>query len=159
MQFDASAISERALQLVSMNSGCRDWGTTMQLSPELVALLRGPSTAYVATLMPDGSPQLSQVWIDTDGRHVIFNTPNEFQKAKNLRRDPRIAVTVSDPAQPRNYFAVRGRVISMTTAGGAEHIEQLAQRYLGSAYPWFNGRDQVRLIVTVHVERIHQQGG
>ncbi|TPG37485.1 PPOX class F420-dependent oxidoreductase [Mycolicibacterium hodleri] len=131
----------------------------MELPPVLVELMKQPSTAYIATLMPDGSPQLSQTWIDTDGRHVIFNTPEEFQKARNLRRDHRIAVTVSDPAEPSRYFAVRGRVTSMTREGGAEHIETLSQRYLGAPYPWYGGRDQVRIIVTIEADRIHTQGG
>ena len=79
----------------------------MELPQELIDLMKQPSTAYIATLMPDGSPQLSQTWIDTDGQYVIFNTPEEFQKARNLRRDPRIAITVSDPAEPSRYYAVQ----------------------------------------------------
>jgi len=131
----------------------------MELPRELIVLMKQPSTAYIATLMPDGSPQLSQTWIDTDGQYVIFNTPEEFQKARNLRRDPRIAITVSDPAEPSRYYAVRGRVISMTRKGGADHIETLAQRYLGGPYPWYGGRDQIRIIVTIQADRIHAQGG
>lgn len=131
----------------------------MELPQELVALMQRPSTAYVATLMPDGSPQLSQTWVDTDGEHVIINTPEAFQKARNLRRDPRIAVSVSDPANPTRYFAIRGRVVDMTTEGGTEHIEKLSQRYFGTPYPWYGGRDQVRMIVTIAVDRVHAQGG
>ncbi len=131
----------------------------MELPQELVELMNRPSTAYVTTLMPDGSPQLSQTWVDTDGEHVIINTPEEFQKVRNLRRDPRIAVSVADPANPTRYFAIRGRVVDMTTVGGVEHIEKLSQRYLGIPYPWYGGRDQVRVIVTIAAERIHAQGG
>lgn len=131
----------------------------MELPHELVELMNRPSTAYVATLMPDGAPQLTQTWIDTDGEHLIINTPREFQKFKNLQRDPRIAVTVSDAEDPSRYFAVRGRVTSMTTDAAAEHIEKLSQRYFGGPYPWFGGRDQVRVIVTVEADRIHSQGG
>ena len=130
----------------------------MNLPPELLALLRLPSTCYVATTMPDGSPQLTQTWVDTDGQNVLVNTVQGFQKARNLERDPRIAVTVSSPDNPSRYFAVRGRVTSATTDGAAEHIEALAQRYLGAPYPWYGGRDQSRLLLTIRPEKIHAMG-
>ena len=130
----------------------------MDLPPDLLALLRRPSTCYLATTMPDGSPQLTQTWVDTDGTHVVINTVQGFQKARNVERDPRVAVTVSDPANPSRYYAVRGRVVRATTEGGAEHIDALAQRYLGTPYPWYGGRDQVRLVLTIEADRIHAMG-
>jgi len=130
----------------------------MELPDELVALLRAPSTCYVATTMPDGSPQMTQTWADTDGRNVLINTVQGFQKLRNIDRDPRVAVSVSDPTAPSRYFAVRGRVVDVTTEGGAEHIEVLAQRYLGRPYPWYGGRDQIRVIVTIAADRIHSMG-
>jgi PPOX class probable F420-dependent enzyme len=130
----------------------------MDLPDALLDLLRRPSTCYVATTMPDGSPQLTQTWVDTDGRHVLINTVQGFQKVRNVGRDPRIALTVADPANPSRYFAVRGSVVGTTTEGGAEHIEALARRYLGGPYPWFGGRDQVRVILTVAADRIHAVG-
>ena len=102
------------------------------MSDELVALLRAPSTCYITTLMPDGSPQLTQTWVDTDGTHILINTVVGFQKLRNVERDPRVAVAVSDPANPVRYSTVRGRVISHPTEGAAEHIEALAQKYLGA---------------------------
>jgi PPOX class probable F420-dependent enzyme len=130
----------------------------MELPAELIALLRQPSGCFVATTMPDGSPQLTQTWVDTDGEHILINTVQGFQKAKNVERDPRVAVSVSDPANPSRYFAVRGRVVAATTEGGAENIEALTQRYLGGPYPWFGGRDQVRLILTISADKIHAVG-
>jgi len=130
----------------------------MELPDELVALLRAPSTCYVATTMPDGSPQMTQTWADTDGRNVLINTVQGFQKLRNIERDPRVAVSISDPSAPSRYFAVRGHVVDVTTEGGAEHIEALAQRYLGGPYPWFGGRDQIRVIVTIAADRIHSMG-
>jgi PPOX class probable F420-dependent enzyme len=130
----------------------------MELPDELVALLRAPSTCYVATTMPDGSPQMTQTWADTDGRNILINTVQGFQKLRNIDRDPRVAVSVSDPSAPSRYFAVRGHVVDVTTEGGAEHIEALAQRYLGGPYPWFGGRDQIRVIVTIAADRIHSMG-
>ena len=130
----------------------------MNLPPELLALLRLPSICYVATTMPDGSPQLTQTWVDTDGENILVNTVEGFQKARNVERDPRVAVTVSDPAHPSRYFAVRGRVFSASTEGAAEHIEALAQRYIGGPYPWFGGRDQSRLLLRIRPEKIHSMG-
>jgi len=130
----------------------------MDLPGDLLTLLRLPSTCYVATTMPDGSPQLTQTWVDTDGEQILVNTVQGFQKARNVERDPRVAVTVSDPANPSRYFAVRGRVTRATTDGAAEHIETLAQRYLGTPYPWFGGRDQVRLLLGITADRVHGMG-
>ncbi|MGZ4508644.1 MAG: TIGR03618 family F420-dependent PPOX class oxidoreductase [Blastococcus sp.] len=130
----------------------------MELPDDLVALLRAPSTCYVATTMPDGSPQMTQTWADTDGRNVLINTVQGYQKLRNIDRDPPVAVSVCDPTEPSRYFAVRGRVVDVTTEGGAEHIEALAQRYLGGPYPWYGGRDQVRVIVMIAADRIHAMG-
>ena len=69
-----------------------------------------------------------------------------------------MALSISDPANPSRYHAVRGQVVNVTTVGGAEQIEALAQRYLGGPYPWYGGRDQVRLILTISAEKIHTMG-
>jgi PPOX class probable F420-dependent enzyme len=130
----------------------------MDLPENLLSLLRGKATCYIATTMPDGSPQLTQTWVDTDGSHVLVNTVAGFQKVRNVERDPRVAVTVSDPENPSRYIAARGRVVSTTTEGGAEHIEALSQRYLGGPYAWYGGRDQVRVILRIEVDRIHSMG-
>ncbi len=130
----------------------------MNLPPELVELLRQPSPCYVATLMPDGSPQLTQTWVDTDGENVLINTVQGFQKDKNVTRDPRVSLNVSDPANPFRYYEIRGRVIGSTSEGGAEHIEALAQRYLGGPYPWFGGRDQTRIILTIEADKVNNVG-
>ena len=123
------------------------------LSDELLELLRAPSTCYLTTLMPDGSPQLTQTWVDTDGEHILINTVVGFQKLRNVERDARVAVAVSDPARPARYVTVRGRVVASTTDGAVDQIEALARKYLGGPYPWYGGRDQTR------VDRIHAMGG
>jgi PPOX class probable F420-dependent enzyme len=131
---------------------------SMDLPAELLILLRQASPCFVATTMPDGSPQLTQTWVDTDGEHILINTVQGFQKVRNLERDPRVAVAVADPASPARYFQVRGEVVEITAEGGAEHIEELAQRYLGRPYPWFGGRDQVRLVVKIRPDKIGAMG-
>jgi PPOX class probable F420-dependent enzyme len=126
----------------------------MNLPEGLIALLRQPSLCFLATVMPDGSPQVTQTWVDTDGEHVVINSVRDHQKVKNVARDPRVAVNVCDVASPSRYYAIRGRVIGITAGGGAEHIEALARRYLGTPYPWYGGRDQVRVILTIEAARI-----
>ena len=126
----------------------------MNLPGGLLALLRQPSPCFLATLMPDGSPQLTQTWVDTDGEHILINSVAGFQKIRNIERDPRVALTVSDPENPVRYFAVRGRVLNVTADGAADHIEELAQRYLGGPYPWYGGRGQQRLLITIAADKI-----
>jgi PPOX class probable F420-dependent enzyme len=126
----------------------------VKLTDPLLELLRAPSTCYLATTMPDGSPQVTQTWVDTDGEHVIINTVQGYQKVRNIERDPRVALTVSDAEHPTRYLQVRGSVIGMTTEGGAEHIDKLSQKYTGKPYPWYGGREQVRVILTIEDRKI-----
>ncbi|WP_433061566.1 PPOX class F420-dependent oxidoreductase [Dactylosporangium sp. CS-033363] len=126
----------------------------MDLPDGLRDLLERNSLCYLTTLMPDGSPQITQTWADTDGKHVLINTVRGHQKVRNIERDARVAVAIGDPDEPRRYFQVRGRVTAVTEDGAAEHIEVLAQRYLGAPYPWYGGRDQVRLLLTIEPEHI-----
>jgi PPOX class probable F420-dependent enzyme len=130
----------------------------MNLPAGLLSLLGQPSPCFLATSMPDGSPQLTQTWVDTDGEHILINSVAGFQKIRNVERDPRVALTVSDPQNPARYFAVRGRVLNVTADGAADHIEKLAQRYLGGPYPWFGGRDQTRLLITIDAHKISGMG-
>lgn len=130
----------------------------MELTEPVLELLRAKSTCYIATIMPDGSPQLTQTWVDTDGEHVIINTVEGFQKVRNIERDPRVALTISSPENPSRYVQIRGRVINATTEGGAEHIEKLAQKYFGGPYPWYGGREQVRVILTIEAHKISGEG-
>jgi PPOX class probable F420-dependent enzyme len=130
----------------------------VDLPEDLIDLLHQPSPCFLATLMPDGSPQMTETWVDTDGAHVIINTVQGSQKVRNIERDPRVAVSVSDPSSASRYYAVRGRVVNVTTEGGAEHIETLAQRYLGGPYPWYGGRDQIRVILSITADKIHGMG-
>ncbi|HEY1697261.1 MAG TPA: PPOX class F420-dependent oxidoreductase [Polyangiaceae bacterium] len=127
----------------------------MRLPEGFLDLLRKPSPCFVTTLMPDGSPQTTMTWVDTDGENVVVNTVETHLKVKNVRRDPRVSVAVSDPADPSAYYAIRGRVVKMTTEGGAEHIDRLSQKYVGKPYAWYGGRDQVRVILTIEADTIH----
>jgi PPOX class probable F420-dependent enzyme len=130
----------------------------VRLSEDVVALLRQPSPCYLATSMPDGSPQVTQVWVDTDGEHVLINSVQGHVKVSNIERDPRVAVVVSDPENPSRYVQVRGRVREVTSEGAVDHIEMLAQKYLGTPYPWYGSRDQMRVGIVIEPERTSSMG-
>jgi PPOX class probable F420-dependent enzyme len=130
----------------------------LELSEELLALLRRLSMCYLATSMADGSPQVTQTWVDTDGEQVLINSVQGHVKTRNIERDPRVAVAISDPDNPSRYFQVRGRVVDVTTDGAVDHVETLAQRYLGGPYPWYGGRDQMRVIFVIKPEKISSMG-
>ena len=130
----------------------------IKLSEDLLALLRQPSTCYLATVMADGSPQITQTWVDTDGEHVIINSVQGYVKIKNISRDPRVAVAISAPDNPTRYFQVRGRVVNVTTDGAVDHIEMLSQKYSGAPYPWYGGRNQVRVIIVIEPEKVTGMG-
>jgi len=108
--------------------------------------------------MADGSPQVTQVWVHTDGEHLVINSVQGYVKVRNIERDPRVAVAIADPDDPSHYYQVRGRVVEITADGGADHIEMLSQKYSGTPYPWYGGRDQVRVIITVEAESISGMG-
>ena len=104
--------------------------------------------------MPDGSPQLTQTWVTTDGEHIVVNIVDGMQKARNIARDARVAVNVVDPDEVFRYYAVRGRVVDVTTEGGAESIDEISQKYLGTPYPNFTGQPETRLVVTIEADTI-----
>ncbi|MEU7479805.1 PPOX class F420-dependent oxidoreductase [Lentzea sp. NPDC042327] len=129
--------------------------TMTALPADLIAVLDAKAICFVTTLMPDGSPQISQTWVGTDGDHVLINTVDTHQKTRNLRRDPRIAIGIADPAAPSRYWALRGSVVDITADGAREHIDELSQKYLGRPYPGFGGGEQQRVVLTVKVDRMH----
>ena len=117
-------------------------------------IIDAPNFASVATLMPDGSPQVSTIWIDRDGDEILFNTAEGRVKTENLRRDGRVAISVFDQADHDEQVIVRGTVVDMTTDGADEHIDFLAKKYLGAeTYPFRDPTEQ-RVIVRVRPEHI-----
>lgn len=102
----------------------------------LADLFNKKSFAHLATLMPDGRPQVTPVWIEFDGQHVLFNTAVGRQKDRNLVRDGRVALSITDPENPYRYVEVRGRVAERTEVGADAHIEHMSQKYLGTPYPY-----------------------
>lgn len=114
--------------------------------------------AGLATLMPNGSPQVTPVWIDYDGENVVFNTAVGRQKDKNLQADGRVSLSLSDPDNPYRYLEVRGSVVERTTEGADDHINKMAKKYLGKdVYP-FRQPGEVRVIYKIKPERTSSMG-
>jgi PPOX class probable F420-dependent enzyme len=128
------------------------------ISPGFHKLLQEPAFCQLATLMPDGSPQNTQVWVDTDGEHILINTAQGRQKERNVQRDPRVAVNVVDPTNAWRIGMVRGRVVEVTTDGADELIDQLAKKYLNEeSYP-FRRPEEVRVTLKILPDKINEIG-
>lgn len=96
-----------------------------------------PAFGVLATLMPDGQPQVTPVWVDLQDGHVIVNSAKGRQKDKNIGRDPRVTITVIDPQNPYRYVEIRGRVAETTQKDADRHIDKMAKKYLGKdKYPF-----------------------
>ena len=125
-----------------------------ELTAGMQKLLKEKAYCQIATVMPDGSPQLTETWVDTDGEHILINTAEGRQKTRNVRRDPRVAVQVIDPATDHRIFSVRGRVVEVTTDGADAMIDQLAKKYLGvDSYP-NRQSGEVRVILKIQPEKV-----
>ncbi|MEV7190735.1 PPOX class F420-dependent oxidoreductase [Streptomyces sp. NPDC093510] len=126
------------------------------LSDDLKALLDTPVFIHVATIQPDGSPQVSPVWVKRDGDEVLFSTTLGRRKEKNLRRDPRVTVLVQPFDAPYTYAEIRGTA-EMTTEGGQELIDELSVKYTGKKYADFNPSskdDSQRVVVRVRARKV-----
>jgi PPOX class probable F420-dependent enzyme len=114
--------------------------------------------ASLATLMPDGSPQVTPVWVDLEGDLVLVNTARGRQKDKNMRRDPRVAMAIIDPENPYRYLEIRGRVAEITEEGADAHIDKMAKKYLGAdKYP-YRQPSETRVIFKIQPERVNTMG-
>ncbi|HEY0450101.1 PPOX class F420-dependent oxidoreductase [Actinophytocola sp.] len=121
---------------------------TKKLTPEDLALLSEPQIANVATVMSDGTPQVTPVWIDTDGEAVLFNTAKGRVKHRNLVRNPKVAISVVDKADPYRTLVLRGTA-EFVDEGADAHADALAKKYLGvDRYPGHNDTEQ-RVIVRI----------
>ena len=130
-----------------------------RISAGAVQLLKEPQIAQLATVMADGSPQVTPVWVDVedDGTHILINTAEGRLKTRNSGREPRVAVSVVDKANPYRYAIVRGRVVERRQEGAREHIDTMAQKYLGEqTYPWYGGEQ--RVILRIRPEHVLEQG-
>jgi len=116
-------------------------------------ILRGRRNAYLATVMPDGSPQLTPVWVDEDGEDVVVNTPEGTVKLANMRRDARVAITIEAEEDRYRVLSIRGRVVEIESGSHVdEHIDRLSLRHDG--VPWEFSDGETRLRVRIRPERM-----
>jgi len=122
-----------------------------KMSEGVKKLFRDANFAHLATIMPDGSPQVTPVWVDLDGDRIRVNTAEGRVKPRNVRRDPRVAISVTPPSGYPSAV-VRGRVVDITHAGADAHIDALAKKYLGQdTYPFRQPSEQrVILVIEPH---------
>lgn len=114
--------------------------------------------ASLGTIMPDGHPQVTPVWVDYDGTHVLVNTAKGRVKDRNMKRDPRVSLAIIDPDNPYHYLEVRGTVAEITEDGADQHIDKMAKKYLGQdKYP---GRQpgEVRVLYKIVPEKFSSMG-
>ncbi|BDM72913.1 hypothetical protein HEK616_64000 [Streptomyces nigrescens] len=129
---------------------------TATLSDDLKMLLDTPVFVTVATIQPDGSPQVSPVWVKRDGDDLLISTTVGRRKEANLRRDPRVSVVLQPFDAPYTYAEVRGTA-SLTTEGGSELIDELSLKYTGKRYAEFNpaaGEDAQRVVVRITPRKV-----
>jgi PPOX class probable F420-dependent enzyme len=128
-------------------------GTAVRIPRKAREILRKQSFAHAATLMPDGSPRVTPVWVDVEGDEIVLNTTEEQMKPTDLRNDPRVAIAAIDPDNPYDAVIVRGRVSEMRHPGAHEQIDTTARKYLDEdEYPFHEPGDER---VKVHIEPEH----
>jgi len=114
--------------------------------------------ANLATINADGTPQVTPVWFDWDGRHVRINSAKGRVKDKNLRRTPSVALSIQDPDNPYRYVQIKGRVTSVTETGADAHIDALAKKYLGQERYPYRKADEVRVTYVIAPDRVQTMG-
>ena len=126
---------------------------------EFLDLFQKQAFGHLATLMPDGSPQVTPIWIDYDGTDVLINTAEGRQKDRNLQRDGRVSLSILDPDNAYRYLEIRGTVVERTTSGARDHIDKMAKKYIGKdKYPW-SQPGEVRVIFKIRPEHTTKMGG
>jgi PPOX class probable F420-dependent enzyme len=114
--------------------------------------------ANLATLMPDGTPQVTPVWVDWDGTHVLINSARGRQKDKNMQRSAAVSMSILDPDNPYRYLEVRGKVADITEDGADDHIDKMAKKYMGKdKYP-YRRQGEVRVVYKILPTKTTQMG-
>lgn len=127
-------------------------------------LIDGPVLISLATTMPDGQPQMSVIWCNSDSKHVLINTARGRQKDKNIARDPRVTLLAVDPNDPYRFIEIRGTVVQVTEEGAVDHIGELAHIYTGNPgyYGYVAAAEQrhleTRLLLKIKPTRVRVSG-
>jgi len=131
---------------------------TQKLSEEQRKIFSKKAFVHLATRMKDGGPQVSPVWVDTDGDYIVVNSAKGRLKDRNMRADPRVALSVTDPDDPYIAILVRGRVAKITEEGADAHIDKMAKKYLGQDQYPYRTSDEVRVLYYIEPERVGTMG-
>lgn len=131
----------------------------MAAIPEkFIDLFHKKAFASLGTVMPDGRPQVTPVWVDYDGHYVLVNSARGRKKDENMRRDPRVSVAIIDPENPYRYLEIRGRVAEVTEQGASQHIDKMAKKYLDKdKYP-FAQPGEVRVLYKIEPQHFSSNG-
>jgi len=124
-----------------------------ELSPEIKQLVDGPNFAHLATLMPDGSPQSVPIWVGREGEHLVICTGEGSLKAKNTRRDPRIALSMVNFEYPYEEVQIRGRVVERRPDTEFKTLDSISHKYIGKPFPMRSPEGRVALIIEVEKAR------
>jgi PPOX class probable F420-dependent enzyme len=125
-----------------------------QIPVQYLDLFQKRAFAHLATSMPDGSPQVTPVWVDLDDIFILVNSARGRQKDRNIRKNPQVALAITDPDDPYRYFQIRGRVVSITEDGADAHIDKMAKKYLGAdKYP-YRRPGEVRVLYRIIAEYV-----
>jgi len=132
--------------------------TNGKIPQKYLDLFSKKAFANLGTLMPDGEPQVTPVWVDFDGSYVIVNSARGRKKDRNMRRNPKVALSIMDPDNAYRYLEVRGKVVDITEEGASAHIDKMAKKYLGvDKYPYAQP-GEVRVLYKIQPERISSNG-
>jgi len=129
-----------------------------QIPDKFKDLFAQPAFASLATIMSDGTPQVTPVWIDYDGNNLLVNTAKGRVKDRNMRRNPNVSLAVIDPKNPYRYLEIRGKVTEVTEQEADSHIDKQAKKYLGvDKYP-YRQPGEVRVLFKITPERVSSMG-
>lgn len=124
-----------------------------KLTQNAIRLIEGKNFAFLATLLPDGSPHVTPVWVDREGDLILVNTAEGRVKQRNIARDPRVSIAIADHSNPYDKAVIRGLVVTQTNQGAEEHIDKLAKKYTGANKYQRSSPDEKRIIIKI--EPIH----
>ena len=126
-----------------------------EMAPEVERLFKDKNFASFATTMSDGSPQVTPVWVDYDNGNILINTAEGRAKVKNVTKNPKVAISVTDGANPYTMVSVRGRIVEQTNRGADEHIDKMAKKYLGAEKYPFRAPGEKRVLLKIKPESVH----
>jgi len=119
------------------------------LSDEIKGLLDRPNFAHLSTLLSDGSPQCAPVWVAREGERILIGTGESSLKAKNTRRDPRVALSIVDMGDPYSEAQLRGRIVERRPDGDLRGMDAISRKYTGQPFPWRSPEGRVLLVIEV----------